>query len=278
MENFVYFKPQTLKECIALAQEHESHVFMNGGTDVIIQMREGLIKPAVIIDLKHIPDLQGIKVTPETIFIGGAVTMTQVYESPELQRLVPYLCDAANSVGSIQIRNRATIAGNLVNASPLADTATPLLCLDAILHTYGPDGTRDIPLTEFFVFVRKTVLLPNEVVTGISFSTKALDEAVFTKLARRAEVDLSTVCCTVGVKGGDYKIAYGSVAPTPLRLSDVENYLQDKTLTDEVIQEALTLARSSVKPISDVRASKEYRLDMVANLLEDALKSLRKDA
>lgn len=277
MENFVYFKPQTLKECVSLLQEHENAVVMNGGTDIIVQMREGHIVPAVIVDVKNIPDLQGIKVSPDEIFIGGVATMSQVIEHPELKVRYPYLCAADDSVGSIQIRNRATIAGNIVNASPLADTATPLLCLNAMVHTYGPNGTRAIPLTDFFVFVRKTLLEPHEIVTGISFAADALDEGVFTKLARRAEVDLSTVCCTVGRKGGEIRIAFGSVAPTPLRLYDVENYLKDKELTDEVISEARNIARQSVKPISDVRATKEYRLDMVQNLLEDALRSLKKE-
>lgn len=277
MENFVYYKPQTLKECVSLLEEHPDAALLNGGTDLIIQMREGLRIPTDIIDIKNIPDLQGIKVGPDEIFIGGAVTMSQVYDHPELSKLFPYLCDAARSVGSIQIRNRATIAGNLVNASPLADTATPLLCLEAVIHTYGPNGTREIPLNEFFVFVRKTLLEPNEVVTGISFKPDALDKAVFTKLSRRNEVDLSTVCCSVGRKGGEYRIAFGSVAPTPLRLLDVEAYLKDKELTDDVRREAAEIARGTVSPISDVRASKEYRLDMVANMLEDALASLQKE-
>lgn len=274
MENFVYFKPQTLKECVSLLEEHPQAALLNGGTDLIIQMREGLRVPPVVIDIKQIPDLQGIKVSPDEIFIGGAVTMSQVYDHPELRQLVPYLCDAARSVGSIQIRNRATLAGNLVNASPLADTATPLLCLDGVIHTYGPDGTRAIPLREFFVFVRKTVLQPQEIVTGITFDPRALDQAVFTKLGRRNEVDLSTVCCCVGRKGGDYKVAFGSVAPTPLRLTELEDFLRDRTLSDEVLSQAAEIARQAVSPITDVRASREYRLDMVANLLTDALSRL----
>lgn len=277
MENFVYFKPQTLKECVSLLEEYPDAAILSGGTDLIIQMREGLRVPPQVIDIKHIPELHGIKVSPDEIFIGASVTMSQVYDHPELQAKVPYLCEAVRRVGSIQIRNRATIAGNLVNASPLADSATPLLILNAVVHTYGPEGTRQIPLTEFFVFVRKTVLKPNEVVTGITFNPSELDAGLFIKLARRSEVDLSTVCLSVGRKEKQYRVAFGSVAPTPLRLYEVEQFLDGKDLTLDVRKEAAMIARQTVSPISDVRASKEYRLDMVANLLEDALEQLQKE-
>lgn len=277
MENFVYYKPQTLAEAVSLLQEHPRAAVMAGGTDLIVQMREGLRRPPEIIDIKDIPDLHGIKVSPSEIFLGAAVTMSQIHDHPELQNITPYLCQAARSIGSIQIRNRATIAGNLVNASPLADTATPLLILDARVHAIGPSGSRIIPLTEFFVFVRKTLLQPDEIVTGISFSPTAIERGVFKKLARRSEVDLSTVCCSVGHKDGRWHIAYGSVAPTPLRLTPVEDFLDGKSLSPEIIAQAADMARGAVSPISDVRASQEYRLDMVAALLIEALEELQEE-
>lgn len=276
MKEFEYLLPKTVSEACALrAQYGKAAVVYNGGTDIVIQLRERLIAPDYVIDIKKIPGMNTITFDKQNgLFIGASVTVAQISENEDVIAYYPFLAEAAGSLGSKQVRNRATCVGNIVNASPLCDTGTPLYAMDARMCLEGPDGKREVPVTEFITFVRRTVLKENEIVTGIKVPYTEGQKGVFTKVARRKEVDLSTICGTVALVKGEYRLAFGAVAPTPVRLKKTEELLSGKPLTEELICEAAKLARTEVSPIDDVRASKAYRLDVVEVITRNSLKSL----
>ncbi|MEA4871051.1 MAG: xanthine dehydrogenase family protein subunit M [Christensenella sp.] len=277
MRDFVYLAPETLEEAAALKLEHDDKaIYMAGATDVIIRLRDHLIAPDYVIDLKNIPDIGGITFSEtDGLRIGALATMTQIATNPDVLAHYPYLAEAASLVGGRQIRNRATCIGNIVNASPLADTATPLYCHDAVVEIFGLSGRREVAIRDFILFVRKVALQPGELVTGIRVPYLPGAKGIFRKVARRNEVDLSTVCGTVLKTTGGWRVAMGSVAPTPLRLPKTEALLNSSPLSDALIAEAAALAATEVSPIDDVRADRQYRLDIVSYLVRDALNQLR---
>ncbi len=265
MKPYEYFSPSTLHEAYELLKEHDGEAeILNGGTDLIVRMREGHSTPKAIIDIKGIKKLHEITLKGDEISIGACVRMNEIASNKMILEHVPFLAQAARSVGSKQVRNRATCIGNICNASPLADTATPILALDATIHIYGEGGVKTVPVTDFFIFVRKTILQSTDVVSHISFKIPKNGNGLFNKVARRKEVDLSTVCGTLIKDDAGYRIAMGSVAPTPIRLTKTEAYLNGAgELTKEVIEKAAEMAKNEITPIDDVRATKEYRRDMV---------------
>lgn len=277
MKAFEYKRPSSLREASVFLSEggSDAHI-LNGGTDLVIRMRERLTLPAVVVDIKGIPDLNRITFDGDKgLHIGACVNLNVLGEHEDVVRHYPFLSRAALSVGSVQVRNRATCVGNLCNASPLADTATPLLALDAVVLVYGPEGEKEIPIRDFFVHVRKTCLKPGELVWGLRVPAPGTGlNGVFMKLSRRKEVDLSTVCCTVARTEGGWRAAYGAVAPTPVRLPKTEALLDGAPLTSALVQEAAALAATEVSPIADTRSSREYRVEMVQVLMKRSLQAI----
>lgn len=276
MREFEFLQPKSIAEAIAMRVEHGDRlVVYNGGTDIVIQLRDRLIAPDYVMDVKKIPGLHEITFSEkEGLFIGACVTMNEIGGNEAVRTHYPFLAEAALSVGSKQVRNRATSVGNIVNASPLCDTGTPLYAADAVMCLEGPNGKREVPIREFITFVRRTVLQRDEIVTGIKVPYDKDLRGIFTKVARRREVDLSTICATVARSGNEWKLAFGAVAPTPVRLPKTEELLRGKEITEALIDEAAKLARTEVSPIDDVRASKEYRLDVVEVIVRRSLKAL----
>lgn len=277
MKSFEYLKPGSLREAsVFLLEGGAGAHILNGGTDLVIRMRERLTLPEKVIDIKGIPDMNRISFSPEDgLFIGGCVNLNVLGNHEAVVSNYPFLSRAALSVGSTQVRNRATCVGNLCNASPLADTATPLLALDAVMLVYGPEGEKEIPLSQFFVHVRKTCLKPGEVVWGIRVPAPSKEQSgVFMKLSRRKEVDLSTVCSTVAKTGSGWRVAYGAVAPTPVRAPKTEALLDGAALTPDLIAQAVAMIATEVSPIGDNRSSKEYRLEMVQLLMKRSLNEI----
>lgn len=269
MRDFAYLKPDTLKEAVALLMKFGEHAqLMNGGTDLVVRMRGGIAVPDVVIDIKHIEKLCGIDYDEEKgLTIGACVTLNEVCDSDVVSVKYPFLAKAARSIASKQVRNRATCIGNICNASPLADTATPLLVLDAIVQVYGPDGEREIDIHDFFLSVKQTCLSHDDIVTGIRIPNVEVNQGRFRKISRRPTVDLSTVCSTVVRIGDEIRIAYGAVAPTPVRAWKTESYLAGKKITEDVIEAAVEIVAEDVAPIDDVRASADYRMEMVKVML-----------
>ncbi len=272
MNSVEYYSPTSLKEALnLLAAYGEEASILNGGTDLIVRMREGQSKPKVIVDIKKIDELHKIEIEDNYVFIGACVHLNDLGKHQYIIEKYPFLAKAALSIGSNQVRNRATCIGNICNASPLADTATPLLSLNADVHIYSENGLRTVPLNQFFVFVRKTILKQDEIVTGISFEDDDSILGVFYKMSRRKEVDLSTVCSTVIKSNKGYFVSYGAVAPTPVRLYKTESFLNENTLSQETIKEACMIASQEVSPISDIRATEKYRREIVEVTLQNSL-------
>lgn len=273
MREFEYLRPETVEEAVALRQKYEGRcVLLNGGTDVVIQLRDHLISPEFVIDIKHIPVLKKLAFHKgDGLYIGACVTMNELGDNDDIKKYYPFLREAAYTVGSKQVRNRATLIGNIANASPLCDTGTPLYVCDAKVCIAGGKGEREVPISEFITFVRKTSLQPDEIVVGIKVPYTEGTEGIFKKVSRRKEVDLSTICATVLKLEDGYRIAFGAVAPTPIRLMKTEALLRGKQLTPELVDEAAKLARTEVTPISDIRASKEYRYDVVESTVRRSL-------
>lgn len=293
MKEFNYFAPGTVEEAIELMKEYDGkYTILNGGTDVMIRLRERIINPEAVIDIKHIPGLKDITFNKKDgLYIGACVTAKEISESDIVKANYPFYAEAASVLGSQLVRGRATSVGNVINASPLADTVTPLVACGAKLVVVGAEGTREISLVSyagesqedrinrgaFFIFVRKTGIKPGELAIGLKIPYVEDQKAVFTKFDRRKEVDLSTVCATVGHFGDEYRVAIGSCAPTPIRLPKTEALLKGKKpseLTAELIQQAAEMAGTEVSPISDVRASAEYRIDLVKVAVRRSLAEL----
>jgi len=271
MNRFEYFAPTTLKEAVDILNEKgEKALILNGGTDIIVRMRDCSLEADYLVDIKKISELDKISFENGRVMIGATVLLNDLGLHPIIQKKYPFLAQAALSVGSKQVRNRATCVGNICNASPLADTATPLLSLNAKVHVFSAEGERTILLSDFFVFVRKTLLKHGEIVTGVSFEESDV-LGIFTKTSRRKEVDLSTVCSTVIKQADVYTISCGAVAPTPIRLDQTEAFLNGKILTKDLIEEACEMASKEVKPISDLRATESYRREMVKVMLRNSL-------
>jgi carbon-monoxide dehydrogenase medium subunit len=275
MKNFEYFKPKTLKEASELLLKFDNAMIINGGTDMVVRLREALIQPDALIDIKGITGMNDVKEDAQTVTIGACVTMNDMVHHPAVIDAFELLHDAVHYLGSGQIRNLATMAGNICNASPLADTATPLLVYEASVLVKSNETEREIPITDFFKGVRRTALKKGEIVYGIRIPKYQEVKGAFKKFARRKEVDLSTVCSTVARLDGRIRIAFGSVAPIPLRAYKSEAFLEGKKLTDGIIAEAAKIARMEVSPIDDIRASKEYRLDMVELSVVRGLEEIR---
>lgn len=279
-----YYIVTTLDEALQrLAQQREKARIVAGATDLIIELERGVRKGIdALIDITRLPDLDKITLDDtDWLHLGPLVTHNQCVASSLIQQRALPLAQACWEVGAPQIRNRATVAGNLITASPANDTITPLMALDAVVTLASVNGQRSVPLREFYTGVRRTVLQPDEMLIDIAFpALQPSERSMFIKLAlRRAQaisvVDVAVIVDldqTQTVKSA--RIALGSVAPTIVRATDAETYLTGQTLTPDVIEQAGVLAQNAAHPIDDVRAPSEYRLDMVRIVTMRALRAI----
>jgi CO/xanthine dehydrogenase FAD-binding subunit len=277
MKPFNYIQARSLEEASkALIDNKGKAMILNGGTDLLVRLRDDLIEPQTIVDIKRIKDLKEVSYDEiKGLTIGALTTMNELGDIDVIQENYSFLSEAAHTVGSLQIRNRATLAGNICNASPLADTATSLLTLDAKVNTYhAENGTRSISIHEFFTGPRTNSLEVGEIVTSITIPpTKG--KGVYVKNARREEVDLSTVGVAVFKDDKhNFKIALGAVAATPIRAYKAEEIISNSNLTEEMITQAAQIAKETATPISDIRASKEYRSEMVEVMTKRAIEKI----
>jgi len=277
MHTFEYARPATLAEAWALLEAHGPAArLLAGGTDLIIRLRDGTLTPAVVVDLKRIAELRpAIHEDRGTVTISAGTVMSDVASNPLVARCFPALVEAAAVVGSVQIRNRATLAGNVCNASPAADTAPPLLVYGAEVVAAGPAGFRRIPVADFFVRSGVTTLAPGELVSAIELPVpKRRMGAAHVRRTRRRGHDLAsvTLCCGVD-EAGVTRLAYGSVGPRPVLVVDESGVLADPAAPDDAkaaIFEQM-FAGASPSPRS-MRASPEYRLAMLPVLGARALR------
>ena len=265
-------------ELLALLKEPGAAI-LSGGTDLLVKIRSGLANPDLLLDVGRIPTLQGIRRTETAIEIGATVTESEILASPVVSEAFPALEAALRQLGSIQIRNRGTLAGNLVNASPAADSAVPLLLYDAEIELVGRHGERILPVEGFLLGPGRTALESGEFVRTIRIPIPESGlRAFYHKVGKRraltiAIASLGTLVRVVDGRIVDARFAAGSVAPTPVRLRAVEEYVRGPALTEASIEEAARLAAQAVSPISDVRASAEYRSEVIAELVARALRA-----
>lgn len=268
MRAFAYERPSTLGDAVALLAEHGPDARpLAGGTDLIIRLRDGTIAPRIVIDVKGIGEIDGeIREHDGVLRIGGRTTMTTLAADPRIRDEFQALAEGAAVVGSVQIRNRATLAGNICNASPAADTAPALLVYGAVVVVAGPAGTRRIPLDEFFVRSGVTTLGRDELVTAIELPRPAGPRgSVHVRRTRRRGHDLAsvTLACAV-LPDGMTRLAYGSVGPRPVLVTDETGVLADPGATDITKMDCLEALFVDASPSPrSMRASPEYRLAML---------------
>jgi CO/xanthine dehydrogenase FAD-binding subunit len=266
-----------VSEALALLEEHGPDATMlAGGTDLVVALRNRTVRPKVVIDLKRVAELRpSISETGEWVSIGATTVLTDMNEDQAIQSRFPALVDAAATVGSAQIRNRATLTGNICHASPAADTAPALLVYGAVVNVASVRGTRRVNIGEFFVGPRKTVLQRGELVTSIDLPiVAARSAATFARITRRRGVDLATMslCCMVEANGRT-QFAYGAVGPRPFLVSDETGVLADPQASDAAKDEVLRRLLTQSSPISDVRGSREYRQAMLLVMSSRALRT-----
>jgi len=281
LPQFSYIKAETAEQAIALLQEKGAAVrILMGGTDLFVQMRNGDLAPDTLVDLKNLPGMDAIEYgRKEGLTTGAAVTMNALARNPDVLKHYPLLVDAAESVASYQLRNRATIGGNICNASPAADTAPAALVLEADVTVVGPKGERTIPIIDFFMSPGVNALGSGEFLTRVNFPNQPEGwKGRYLKIGRNAGGDLAIVGVAVmGYPDMDepsnfrFRIALASVAPTPIRVHEVEEILTENPITEAVIERAAEAAQEASTPIDDVRASARYRKAMVSELTRRGL-------
>lgn len=268
MHAFAYARPTTLAEAIGLLVTHGPDArVLAGGTDLIIRLRDGSLRPSLVVDVKRIPEFRpGITTSDGVVSITAGSVMTDLTADERILRHFPALAEAASVVGSVQIRNRATLAGNICNASPAADTAPPLLIYGATVVAVGPAGQRRIPIDDLFVRSGQTTLQPGELVTAIELPLPTRRAgSVHLRRTRRRGHDLAsvTLSCLVD-SSGITRIAYGSVGPRPVLVVSDARALSDPDAPDPARSAALETAFADASPSPrSMRASPEYRLAML---------------
>lgn len=278
LPEFDYIRPVNLSEASQfLAQHAEEARPFSGGTDCFVRMRDGFFTPKYMVDVKNLEGTRELNFNEKVgLTIGAAIPMNKVVAFPEAVKFYPLLVDAAKSVASYQLRSRATIIGNICNASPAGDTIGACLAYKGILNVYGVDGRKTLPLRDFFTGPGKNQLKPGDIVLSITLPVPPKGHVgQYIKLGRNRLSDLSIVGVSIlGFKdpstksGFQFRLAIASVAPVPFIPSKAEEVLTGKPLSQETIAEAAQAAMDAVTPIDDVRGSAQYRKHMVRNLVK----------
>lgn len=280
LNDFCFHKPKTLDEALVLIDKYqENGLLMEGGSEVIPNMKSLVVTPDHIISLKHIPEFFYLRYTPgEGQHIGPSTTLTKIEYDPDVQRVYPSLYQGIHGMSNTAIHNISTVTGNICYAVPSADTAAPLLTLEAVLSVKSVDGERKVPIGELFAGVRRTTLKKNEIVTDI-FVPEPDPKAVmaYYKNPCRKALDLAIAgVATYVVMDGDVcrdaRIAMSAVAVVPKRAFEAEAMLKGQVLTDELINAAAEhAALHECSPISDIRASADYRRELVRLSVRDGV-------
>jgi carbon-monoxide dehydrogenase medium subunit len=268
---FSFHRPETIDAAISFAGEHgEDARFIAGGTDLIIQINRRRLAPRHLISLAGL-GLDRISETPGEYVIGAMATHDAVVTHPGFQHELIALVQASAVIGGRQVRNIATVGGNIVNASPAADLVPVLLALDAVVELRGPTGTRSLPLDRFLVDRGRTVRRPDEILTSVRFARPtAASATAFLKAGRRKAMEIAVICVAAHlVQGGKARIAVGAAASRTVRVREAEALVEQQGAA--AFPEAGRLAAEQVTPIDDVRASARYRKLLVAALVERAL-------
>jgi CO/xanthine dehydrogenase FAD-binding subunit len=284
MRHFELFTAKDSNHAVMLLAQHaaKSKVrIVAGGTDMMADLKFAPVShcPDVVVDISRLDDLKNITMTDKGLSIGALVTHTQIMRSPLIRDNFPALQDAAHTIGAVQTRNLGTLGGNLVTGVPSMDSGPTLVALEAIASIAGPSGRREVPLADFWTGPRKTVLKPDELLAEIIIPKKNVGKAAhFLKFGLRKGQALALVNVAAAFRVDwnrnvfvEPRIALGAVAPKVIRATKAEAYLEGKPVTIETMTEAGEVAVTDCRPISDFRASAEYRKDLVAVLTRRAL-------
>ncbi len=271
MRRFEYYEPESLSEAVSLLGRFNGQAsVLAGGTDLLIEIKEQIRFPDYVIDIKKIPGLDHLTYEDRVgLRIGALVTARAVETFPVVTEKYAGLAQAVIELGSIQVRNRATVVGNLCRASPSADTPPPLIADGAMVTIFGPEGERELPLEDFFTGPGQTVLANDEILKEVAVpSPPPRAGKVYIKHGRRKAMELATVgvAVTMTLKGDvcdQIQIVLGAVAPTPIRARSAEDTLVGTLINENAIEAAADAAMEESRPISDVRSSAEYRREMV---------------
>jgi len=279
MHRFEYFAPTSLDEALSLLKEHGDGVkLLAGGTDLLVQMKEAGRHPSAVVSLHALPELRSIDANGSGLRLGGGVDMWTIAANAEIRRRYTALAEGAGVLGSVQTRNMATVGGNVCNAAPSADTAPPLVVLNAVAEIAGPDGRRELPVGELFAGPGRTVLAPQEIVVAFRLpAPPAHTGSVYQRHTPRKIMDIAVVGVgirlTLDGKGSiaDARVCLGAVAPTVIRAGEAEDALIGQTPSADVFARAAELAQHAARPISDVRGSAEFRRYLVGAMTKRCL-------
>lgn len=277
LPKFEYLSPTTLQQACALLAEHEGAArLVAGGTDLLVKMKHRGLAPKYVVGLKRVSGLDTVKFDKKKgLVIGAMAKLSQVSEHPDVRAHYPAVALAAQHTATVAIRNMGTVVGNLCNAAPSADNAPALLALNSTMHIVGPNHERDLPLDEFFKGPGITGLEPEEIVKEIRVPAPT-GGAAFEHISGRSKVDISAVNVGVWMLTEksvikEARIFLGAVAPIPMRASQTEAVILNQAASDELFEKAGAAAMKEASPITDVRATAEYRRKMVAVLTKRAL-------
>ena len=274
MKGFDYIRPDSMDDAIAALKESDNPCLLAGGTDLLIGMKTNTVRPRCIIDLKGVPDIDSIEYN-SGFKIGALASTRNIEVSPLLREKMPVLSEAAATLGSIQIRNRATVGGNLCHGSPAADMAAILLAMDGKAKIVSDNGEKTIGLEQFFTGPNRTAVGEHDILAQIIIPEKMEQfKGVYLKHGPRKAMDIGIVNIAI-VLDADFKsgvcnqilIALGAVAPTPIRAKKAEALLNGNELKPDLIDQAAAAAAGETNPITDFRASAGYRKDLVQNLV-----------
>lgn len=274
--DFDYARPNTLAEaCETLANARGGAQVLAGGTDLVGWMRDELVAPRLLVDIKRIPGLADVFVRGDDLVVGALVTFSRLLECVVVRQHFPFIREMAGRMASVGIRNRATLAGNICSAVPCCDGGPVLLAYEARVGVHGPGGPREIPITKWFLGPRKSALSPGEIVTEIAIPKPSSGHGgCYVKLGRYRGEDLAQASMAVlALPERRYRVAFGAVAPTPVRATRIEALLNGRALDDALIAEARRLIPQETAPITDIRASREYRAHMLGVMFDRGVRA-----
>jgi carbon-monoxide dehydrogenase medium subunit len=280
---FHHHRPQSVVEaCTLLAELGPSARVLAGGTDLLVKMKQGLAAPEHLVNIKGLDELDGVRPTGTGVVLGALTRLADIAAGDQIDARLTVLAQAAAGIGSSQIRNLATLGGNLCNASPAADMCPILLALEATLTIAGPGGSRETPLERFFSGPGQVDLTAGELVTAVTVPWPApRRRSIYLKHGPRKAMDCAQVGVAVSLEfdaetgcGGNARVAMGAVAPTPVRLRAVEDLLEGRRAGDIPPADLAGAVQQGIAPISDLRASAEYRRDVAAALTRRAVDAL----
>lgn len=282
MRAFELYSAKDSHDAVLLLAKHSAThkvKVIAGGTDLLADLKFSAHSPQVVVDISRAQELKSINQTDEGLVIGALVTHSQIMRSPLIRDLFPALVDAAHTIGAVQTRNLGTLGGNLVTAVPSMDSGPTLMALEAKVNILGPEGRRQVPLTDFFLGPRKTILKADEILAEIIIPKQNLGKPThFLKFGLRKgqALALVNVASSFRVDWDQHtfvapRVALGAVAPKVIRASQAEAFLEGRKITPEVMAEAGLVAANDAKPITDFRASAGYRKNLVAVLTKRTL-------